>query len=148
MTAFCFMISRKLKGIPLSKLSNAAVRSLNPSIANLWLRDFSGNMRKPKSSLTHLEETINWLCRAQDNAKKAVHFERKLELAMEGHRFFDLVRWGEASTTLTAYLAYEMTKRDYLKTAVFVAGKNEYYPIPQHQIDLVGSNILQQNLGY
>lgn len=63
------MISKKLKNIPLSKLSNAAVRLLNPSVANLWLRDFSGSLRKPKSTLEHLEETINWLCRAQDNSK-------------------------------------------------------------------------------
>jgi rhamnogalacturonyl hydrolase YesR len=63
------MIGDKLKNIPLSKLSNAVFRSLNPSIANLWLRDFSGVLRKPRTSLEHLDETINWLCRAQDNSK-------------------------------------------------------------------------------
>ncbi len=36
----------------------------------------------------------------QDYARKALRFERKLELAMEGERFFDLVRWGIASQVL------------------------------------------------
>ena len=39
---------------------------------------------------------------SQDYARKAVRFERRLELAMEGQRFFDLVRWGIAATTINA----------------------------------------------
>ncbi len=82
-------------------------------------------------------------------ARKAVRFERKLELSGEGHRFFDLVRWGEASTELNAYLAYESK---FLVTmfggAKFTAGKNEYLPIPQTQIDIQGKDILKQNPGY
>ncbi len=81
----------------------------------------------------------------KENALKAVHFERKLELAMEGHRLFDLVRWNEASTALATYLDYEKTKRTYMMEAKFDAGIDEYFPIPQRQIDLMGADILFQN---
>ena len=85
----------------------------------------------------------------QAGAREAVRFERKLELSGEGHRFFDLVRWGIAADYLNDYLAYES---QYLVTkfggASFTAGKNEYYPIPQAQIDIQGSDVLTQNPGY
>ncbi len=83
----------------------------------------------------------------QTFARKAVHFERKLELAMEGHRFFDLVRWGEAATTLNAYLSYEKKWIPYILGTQFTKDKNEYFPIPQSQIDL-SNNVLVQNPGY
>jgi len=71
---------------------------------------------------------------------------------MEGHRFFDLVRWGVASTDINAYLSNEQISRIHLKGAVFTPNKNEYFPIPQTQIDLSagadGKPMMTQNPGY
>ena len=61
--------------------------------------------------------------------------ERRLELAMEQDRFFDLVRQGRAGTVLRAH------------GKAFVDGKHELFPIPQAQRDL-SSNRLTQNPGY
>lgn len=82
-----------------------------------------------------------------DYAVKAVRFERRLELASEGHRFFDLVRWGNASQVLNNYVQKEQTKRVYLNGTSFVAGKNEYYPIPLEAIN-TSRDVLKQNPGY
>ncbi len=70
---------------------------------------------------------------------------------MEGHRFFDLVRWGIAAPTLNAYIAKEKALRQYLQSAMFAAGKSEYFPIPQGEIDqsqVNGAPTLKQNPGY
>jgi hypothetical protein len=84
-------------------------------------------------------------------AVKAVQFERRLELAMEGMRFFDLVRWGIAATTINTYIAREKAARPLKLNANFTAGKNEYMPIPQSEIDNMNSDgtvRLVQNAGY
>lgn len=83
-------------------------------------------------------------------ARDAVRFERKLELSGEGHRFFDLVRWGIAATTLNDYLNYERGKvaASPFVGASFAVGKSEYMPIPQREIDILGSDVIIQNPGY
>jgi len=87
---------------------------------------------------------------SKDFATKALRMERKLELSGEGHRFFDLARWGTAADELNKYLPYEAAQGLVTKFggARFTAGKNEYYPIPQTQIDIQGSDVLSQNSGY
>ena len=84
---------------------------------------------------------------SKDNAWKALMFERRLEFGMEGPRFFDLVRWGIAEPVLNAYLAVEKTRKDFLSNAKFTAGRDEYYPIPQREIDFTGG-LYDQNPGY
>ncbi len=84
-------------------------------------------------------------------AREAVRTETRLELAMEGHRFFDLVRWKVADKVINDYIAFEQNKRTYLKGAKFVAGKHEYFPIPQAEIinsSVDGKPTLKQNPGY
>jgi hypothetical protein len=89
---------------------------------------------------------------SQDAARTAIRFERKLELAMEGHRFFDLTRWGIGATELNAYAAHELASKYKTMTGVsYKTGRSEYLPIPQNQIDLSqvnGASVLTQNPGY
>lgn len=94
----------------------------------------------------------------KEYAFKAVRFERRLELAMEGHRFFDLQRWdkgtGYMANVLNAYQEVEKTRRSFYignPDAKFTKGVNEYYAIPQAQIDIENSKgtiNLKQNPGY
>ena len=84
---------------------------------------------------------------SKDYAFKALMFERRLEFAMEGTRFFDLVRWGIAEPVLNTYINKEKIRRDYLSAAHFTAGRDEYYPIPQREIDFTGGLYIQ-NPGY
>jgi hypothetical protein len=81
----------------------------------------------------------------QTFARNAVRFESRLELALEGHRFFDLVRWGIAKDYMNAYLQTEQTRIDHLKGVTFKA-QNIYFPIPQKEIGL--DHNLKQNTGY
>ena len=103
---------------------------------------------------THTNDAANYDVREyslfpnQDYAWKAIKFEHRLEFFMEGFRFFNLVRWGDAATVLNAYIEKEKTHRSYLQGASFTAGKNEYFPIPQRQINIVGPEVLKQNPGY
>lgn len=83
----------------------------------------------------------------QEYARQALRWERRLEFAMEGNRFFDLVRWGIADTYLNTYFATEKTKRAYLQDAVFTKGRDEYLPIPLNQVRF-SHNLYQQNPGY
>lgn len=81
-------------------------------------------------------------------ARAAVRTESRLELAMEGHRFFNLVRWGVAEQVMNDYLAMEKTRRTHLTNANFTQGKNEYFPIPQEYIDNVKDKEVVQNDNY
>ena len=81
-----------------------------------------------------------------DYARSAVRMERRLELALEGHRFFDLVRWGVAKQTLESYFGFEGGYFNYL-SGITIESRDEYFPLPQEQIDR-SQGILTQSPGY
>jgi len=87
----------------------------------------------------------------------AIEMERRLELAMEGHRFFDLQRWqvafpGSMTAILNTYAGIQAPIHpNQYKNVTFVTGKSEYFPIPQDQIDAensTGKVFLKQIPGY
>ena len=83
----------------------------------------------------------------QSFAFEALRWERHLEFATEGKRFFDLVRWGIAAEVMNAYFNVEKTRRSYLKDAKFTKNRDEYFPIPQQQISYV-KGLYKQNPGW
>jgi hypothetical protein len=89
----------------------------------------------------------------KDDARKAVRFERMLELGMEGHRMFDLNRWGITADYINnVYLAKEKQRRpSALGNATFTPNQDEYMPIPEYAINQSmkdGQATLKQNPGY
>jgi len=80
----------------------------------------------------------------KDDLRKAIRHERRVELAMEGHRWFDICRWGIAKEVMDAYKAGESEEvRSHM--ADFVEGKHELLPIPSKEIEL---NPMIQNPNY
>jgi len=84
---------------------------------------------------------------SQDEARKAVREEMRLEFATENLRFFDLRRWGIAGTVLTAYIAKDSQFRTFMRGASFDPEKNDYWPLPQDQVDLQ-KGVLTQDASY
>jgi hypothetical protein len=70
----------------------------------------------------------------KDETLLRVKMERRVELAMESERFFDLVRWGEAYDVINNYYATEADNCAIYAEAHCTADKNEYLPIPYEQI--------------
>lgn len=115
----------------------------------------------------HETQALTWINRVRTRARnsgttgyplnlttvtlKDVYAERRVELAFEGHQFFDLVRTGRAKQVLSVdAMQYPTTYHPDGRTAPqewgdqFVEGKNEILPIPQSEIDLSGG-VLTQN---
>lgn len=83
-------------------------------------------------------------------AREAIRTEMRLEFAMEGMRHFDLVRWGIAAPTINAYLTQDRLFRSLFTGSVpatYTVNKNDYWPIPQGQLD-IQPGVLTQNTGY
>lgn len=81
----------------------------------------------------------------QAGLRQAIRHERRVELAMEGQRFFDLVRWGIAPQVMNAYAANES---EAVKAHIqpFIEGKHELFPIPEVERNLNPN--LDQNPNY
>jgi len=80
----------------------------------------------------------------QEYARKAVRFERRIELGMEGHRYFDLVRWGILETTMNAYFPNEERTIPGIDLGIPVEARHNVLPIPLEAIDL-SNGVLEQN---
>lgn len=82
-----------------------------------------------------------------ENAWKALMWEKRLEMAMEGRRYYDLVRWGITDKVMNGYFEKESQRHPWLDVAYFVAGRDEYLPIPQAQMNW-SRGVYKQNPGY
>ena len=80
---------------------------------------------------------------SKDEAMKIIKMERRLELAMECERFFDLVRWGDAATVINKYYTTESQKMSFLVGSQFTANMNEYLPIPKEQMSASNGHYTQ-----
>ena len=80
---------------------------------------------------------------SKEETMKIVKMERRLELAMESERFFDLVRWGEAATVINRFYTTEGEKMNFLSGSMFTADKNEYLPIPDDQMKAANGHYTQ-----
>lgn len=79
----------------------------------------------------------------QDYAREAVRMEIRLETAMEGNRYFDLVRWGIHGDVLPKFIENDRKIRTYMIGAQYNAERNDNWPIPQSQIDLQPGVLIQ-----
>jgi hypothetical protein len=89
-------------------------------------------------------QNITW---NKATATHALRWERRLEFALEGYRFFDLVRWGIAAETVSEYFATEKTRVPHLASASFTKGRDEYLPVPEQQIQR-SNRLYKQNSGW
>lgn len=108
-----------------------------------YVKDFYNRDQNAANYKIGLYPEAGW---TQEYARKALRTEMRLEKAMEGERFFDLVRWGIAKETMNNYFAAEQDNRIYYKNASFETGE-EYFPVPVAQYNFSGG-IYVQNPGY
>lgn len=108
-----------------------------------YVKDFNDPSKDAANYKIGLYPASGW---TQDYARKALRTEMRLEKALEGDRYFDLVRWGIAKDVMTAYFKAEKDTRIYYSNASFETGE-EYFPIPVAQYNF-SQGLYKQNPGY
>ena len=108
-----------------------------------YVKDFNDPTKDAANYKIGLYPAEGW---TQDYARQALRTEMRLEKALEGERFFDLVRWGIAKDVMTRYFEAEKDQRVYYQVAKFDAGE-EYFPIPVAQYNF-SLGRYTQNYGY
>ena len=108
-----------------------------------YVKDFNDPTKDAANYKIGLYPATGW---TQDYARQALRTEMRLEKALEGERFFDLVRWGIAQDVMTRYFEAEKDQRVYYQVAKFDAGE-EYFPIPVAQYNF-SLGRYTQNPGY
>ncbi|HIG90525.1 MAG TPA: RagB/SusD family nutrient uptake outer membrane protein [Flavobacteriaceae bacterium] len=129
--------------------AEAAVETGNTSKALGYVnqvRNRAKGSTPPDSQPTYVIEPYTSFTSA-DYARKAVRFERRLELGMEGHRLFDLRRWGNAGSVMTTYFAKESEVVTSFARGQSYQGKHDLFPIPIVAIDQ-SQGVITQNSGY
>ena len=120
-------------------INRVRARAMNSS----YVKDFDDPSKDAANYKIGLYPAAGW---TQDYARQALRTEMRLEKAMEGERFFDLVRWGIAKETMNNFFAAEKDNRIYYQNVSFETGE-EYFPIPVAQYNFSGG-ICVQNPGY
>lgn len=83
----------------------------------------------------------------RNEARKAVRMEIRLEFATEGHRFFDLRRWGIDYEVLSDYIARDVTFRTFMKGSYYDDEEDDYWPLPASEM-ILQKGILKQDSSY
>ena len=120
-------------------INRVRARAMNSS----YVKDFDDPSKDAANYKIGLYPAAGW---TQDYARQALRTEMRLEKAMEGERFFDLVSWGIAKETMNNFFAAEKDNRIYYQNVSFETGE-EYFPIPVAQYNFSGG-IYVQNPGY
>lgn len=108
-----------------------------------YVKDFNDPSKDAANYKIGLYPAAGW---TQDYARKALRTETRLEKALEGERYFDLVRWGVAKEVMNNYLNAERDNRLYYQNTTFKDGR-EYFAIPVAQYNFSYGRYTQ-NPGY
>lgn len=133
----------EIGGNGLDEARNLINRVRQRAMNSDYVKDFDDPSKDAANYKIGLYTSAGW---TQDYARQALRTEMRLEKAMEGERFFDLVRWGIAKETMNKFFAAEKDNRVYYQNATFETGE-EYFPVPVAQYNFSGG-IYVQNPGY